>query len=166
MIVALALAIAACGGVDRRAERLWRRAMERVAKGDTQAAVDDLQKIIDDYPDAQIAPKAREQIVVYRGLANAVSSYPFRRARESMVQIARAIEAFRHERGRVPASLDELVPARLPAVPPDPWNRSFDYETTARGYRLRCLGADGAKGGDTDAADLLVVDGAFVAAAP
>ena len=152
-----------CGGDERRAERLWRQANERVEKGDTRGAVDTLQKIIDTYPDARIAAKAREQIVVYRGLASAVQSYPMRRAREWMVQIARAIEAFKRVRGRPPATLDELVPATFASVPVDPWNRPFSYETTARGYRLACLGADGASGGDGDAADLLVVDGAFVA---
>jgi hypothetical protein len=57
-----------------------------------------------------------------------------------------------------------LVPAAFASVPVDPWNRAFSYEKTVRGYRLTCLGADGAAGGDGDAADLLVIDGAFAAA--
>jgi len=161
----LVLTATSCGGDERRAERLWRQAIERVEKGDTQGAVNDLQKLIDTYPDANIAAKAREQIIVYRGLATAVQNYPTRRAREWMVQLARAIESFKRDSHRVPASLDELVPRAFAGVPVDPWNHPFTYETTARGYRLACLGADGAPGGDGDAADLVVVDGAFAAGA-
>jgi hypothetical protein len=40
------------------------------------------------------------------------------------------------------------------------------YATTERGYRLTCQGADGAPGGTADAADLVVLDGAFVPAQP
>jgi hypothetical protein len=170
LIVILSLTIVAsmtsCGSRERRAERLWRQALERVERGETQQAVDLLQRIIDEYPDADVAAKARDQIVVYRGLAHAVQSYPTRRARELMVQIARAIEAFRAGADRAPASLDALVPTKLDAVPLDPWGRSFVYDASGRGYRLRCLGSDGAAGGSGDAADLLVVDGVFVAAQP
>jgi hypothetical protein len=155
-----------CGGTERRAERLWRQAIERVEKGDTQGAVDRLQKILDEYPDARIAERAREQIIVYRGLATAVQDYPVRRARELMVQIARASESFGREHGRRPATLDELVPSKMTSVPVDPWGHPFLYVTTTRGYRLTCQGADGAPGGAADAADLIVVDGAFVPARP
>ena len=160
------IAATSCGGSERRAERLWRQAIEHVEQGDTQGAVDRLQKIIDDYPDASIAEKARDQIVVYRGLATAVQDYPARRARELMVQIARASEQFRRENGRAPATLDELVPAKLGSVPIDPWGRPFLYALTPQGYRLTCQGADGAPGGAGASADLLVVDGEFLPAKP
>lgn len=164
-IVAASLVVAtsACDGRERQAERLWRQAQDRVAKGETQAAVDLLQKLIDSYPDAAIAAKARDQIVVYRGLAHAVQSYPSRRAREIMVQVARAIEADRARSGRAPAALDELVPRAFAAVPVDPWDRAFVYAPSGRGYRLTCLGSDGAAGGEGDAADLVVVNGEFTA---
>ena len=165
-VAMLALMTTACDGRERRAERLWRQALERVEKGETQAGVDLMQKIIDDYPDAAIAAKARDQIVVYRGLAHAVQSYPSRRARELMVQIARAIEAYKSEAHRAPARLEDLVPGKLASVPPDPWGHPFPYEADGRGYRLRCLGADGAVGGSDEAADLLVVNGDFMSAAP
>src|SRR6185436_9552896 len=97
-----------CGGDERHAERMWRQSIALVEKGDTAAAVDRLQKLIDTYPDSRVAGKAREQIILYRGLATAVQSYPSRRARELMVQIARAIEIYRRGKGRVPETLDEL----------------------------------------------------------
>jgi hypothetical protein len=140
--------------------------MERVEKGDTQGAIDRLQTIIVSFPDARVADKARQQIVVYRGLAAAVQNYPTRRARELMVQIARAIEAFRRASGRAPATLDALAPARMPSVPRDPWGRDFLYETTAGGYRLSCRGADGEPGGVAESADIQVVDGEFLTQSP
>ena len=162
----LALVMLACHGAERRAERLWRHALDLVAKGDTSGAVVELQRILDEYPDTDVAAKARKQILLYRGLENAVLSYPTRRAREIMIQVARAIESFRARERRVPGTLDELVPRHLAAVPQDPWERALEYEPHGRGYGLRCRGADGVPGGEDDAADLLVENGAFVTARP
>jgi len=158
--------MASCAQRERRAEKLWRQAQERVAAGETQRAVDVLQKLIDEFPDAEIAAKAREQIVLYRGLAHAVESYPSRRAREMMIQIARGIEMYRLAQGRAPASLAELVPAQLTEIPQDPWGSDFAYQASGRRYVLRCEGSDGAAGGSGDAEDITVRDGEFVGAAP
>jgi outer membrane protein assembly factor BamD (BamD/ComL family) len=159
--VLVVMTTSSCDGHERRAERLWRQAIACVEKGDTQGGVDHLQKLIDTFPDSRIAEKARAQIIVYRGLASAVENYPMRRARELMVQISRAIESFRREKRRAPATLGDLVPAKLASVPNDPWDRPFLYESTARGYRLRCPGVEGAPQGSAAAAGLLVVDGEF-----
>ena len=156
----------ACHGPERRAERLWRHALDLVAKGDTSGAVVELQRILDEFPDTEVAAKARKQIVLYKGLESAVLSYPSRRAREVMVQVSRAVEAFRARERRVPRTLDELVPQRLESVPQDPWEHALEYEPREGGYRLICRGSDGAPGGEGDAADLVVVDGAFVSARP
>lgn len=153
--VSLVVASSSCGRDERHAERLWRQAIERVEKGDTPGAVARLQKLIDQYPDSEVAARAREQIVVYRGLVNAVESYPIRRSRELMVQIARAIESFRRENGKAPAALSDLVPAKLAEIPADPWGHAFVYEPAGRSYRLRCQDQP-----------LLVVDGEFRAAVP
>ena len=166
LAMVVVIVVSSCGGSERRAERLWRQAIEHVEQGDTQGAVDRLQKIIDEYPEAAVAEKAREQIVVYRGLATAVQIYPMRRARELMVQIARASELFLRENGRAPAKLEELVPAKLASIPNDPWGHPFLYAITARGYQLTCHGADGAPGGVAESADLVVVDGEFLPAKP
>ena len=164
--MALVVTMVACHAPERRAERLWRHALDLVAKGDTGGAVVELQRILDDYPDTEIAAKARRQILLYRGLENAVLSYPTRRAREVMVQVARAIESYRARERRVPTTLHDLVPSRLASIPNDPWNRALLYEPRGRGYRLRCQGADGAPGGEGDAEDILVADGEFVTAHP
>jgi hypothetical protein len=155
-----------CGGDERHAERMWRQAIELVERGDTAGAVDRLQKLIDTFPDTRVAAKAREQIIVYRGLATAIESYPSRRARELMVQIARAIEVFRREEGRVPVTLNELVPAALPSVPNDPWDRPFVYQSSGDGYRLMCHRIEGNQHGAMEFPELLVVNGEFRAVSP
>ena len=166
LTVLLVITASSCGGDERRAQRLWRQAIEHVEKGDTQGAVDRLQTLIDTFPDTRAAEKARAQIVVYRGLATAVENYPLLRARELMVQLARAIENFRRDSGRVPVTLEELVPTAMGSVPSDPWDRPFLYETTTSGYRLKCLGAKGQAGGDAPSEGLLVVDGEFRSVTP
>jgi len=166
LTMVLVITASSCGIDERRAQRLWSQAIEHVEKGDTQGAVDRLQMIIDTFPDTRAAEKARAQIVVYRGLATAVENYPGRRARELMVQLARAIERFRRTSGRVPATLDELVPSAMASIPNDPWNRPFVYETASGGYRLKCLGAKGDAGGGDAAEGLLVVNGEFRPVSP
>ena len=47
---ALLFFLVACNGTERRAERLWRHALDLVAKGDTSGAVVELQRILDDSP--------------------------------------------------------------------------------------------------------------------
>jgi hypothetical protein len=165
-VVLLVATASSCGGDERRAQRLWRRAIERVEKGDTQGAIDRLQMIIDTFPDSSVAEKARAQIVVYRGLAAAVENYPLRRARELMVQLSRAIESFRREKGRAPLTLEELVPAKMASVPKDPWERPFVYVKNARGYRLTCQGVKDDPGGVAACDGLLVVNGEFQAVRP
>ncbi len=162
----LVITASSCGGDERRAQRLWRQAIEHVERGDTQGAVDRLEALIETFPDTRAAEKARAQIVVYRGLATAVENYPLRRARELMVQLARAIEDFRRNRGRVPVTLEELVPVAMASVPNDPWGRPFLYETTAGGYRLKCLGAKEKLGGGVVSEGLVIVDGEFQAMTP
>jgi hypothetical protein len=165
-LVVAAIASTSCGGDDRRADRLWRAATERVEKGDTSGAIDRLQEIVDKYPDSAIAPKAREQLVVYKGLASAVQRYPSRRARETLIQLARAIESYRKENGRAPVVLEALAPGKLASIPVDPWGHPYAYAVTPNGYRLICWGSDGAPGGVADAEDQVVVNGEFAAAAP
>jgi hypothetical protein len=163
MLASAMLASYGCGA-DRRADRLYREASELVEKGDTAAAVPKLEEILRDYPDSEAASKARREVVLYRGLSEAVAAYPVRRARDLMVQAARALERFRAARGTPPDSLDALVPSYLAAAPTDPWGKPLEYVRTAKGYRLACLGSDGAPGGEGDAGDLVVVDGSFAKA--
>lgn len=122
------------------------------------------QQVIDRYPQSEAARRASRQIVLYRGLDEAVQRFPLREARDLMVKTARAIQSYKGRHGRPPASLDRLLPDLLAEPPIDPWGRALVYERTSggRGYRLSCYGADGRPGGAGEAADWHVVNGAFV----
>lgn len=154
-----------CGG-ERPADRLYREASRLVDEGKTAEAVERLETILRDYPDSEAANTARREITLYRGIANAVENYPVRRARDLVVQTARAVERFRADRRSVPESLEALVPRYLAESPVDPWGRALVYAATGNSYRLSCLGADGVPGGQGESLDLVVRNGAFVSDAP
>jgi hypothetical protein len=165
VLVLIVLAVvAACGGHERQADRLYREAAEHVEKGEIDEAVKLLQRLVDDYADTDAGKKAKSEILVYRGLADAVQKYPERRAAEAMIRTARAIERYHSRKREWPASLDDLVPKDLTMVPKDPWGKVLEYERKqgGAGYKLSCFGADGVRGGADQDADLLVEDGEFV----
>ena len=161
------LLLAACAGcsAERRAERRYREAQrlwneERI--GESLALYE---RILQDYPDTDVAGTVAREIELYRSLAGAVQRYPFRRARDLMIETARALERHR-ARGRVyPESLDVLVPAYLAESPVDPWGNPLVYRRTraGRGYTLVCHGPDGEPGGEGESQDLVVRDAKFVA---
>lgn len=82
--------------------------------------------------------------VVAVGLAQRSVAADARRdaATLSAARLGERAEVFRLQNGRYPASLDEVGGAS-----PDPWGHPFAYRTTAEGFEIRSLGADGADGG-------------------
>lgn len=151
-----------CGPRERRAEKIYGEAARAVEQEDFESAVEKLEVILRDHPDTKIAERARDEIVVYRGLADAVVAFPGRRSFDGIVQIARALDRYKARRGSWPESLGELVPDAIAALPVDGWERDFAFERTAKGYRLACYGSDGVPGGDGDQGDIVVENGVFV----
>lgn len=159
------LALPACGGGhDRQADRLYREASAHIEKGQIDEAVKQLEVLVRDYSDTEAGKKAKGEIVIYRGLAHAVDEYPERRAAESMIRTARAIERYHARKKTWPASLADLVPGDFAVIPSDPWGNPLEYERKdgGKGYRLSCYGADRARGGVDENADILVEDGEFL----
>jgi general secretion pathway protein G len=68
----------------------------------------------------------------------------------TMVTLAQRIEGHHLERGSYPASLAEVADGAA-----DPWGHPFEYRTTASGFELRSLGADGVEGGTGQNEDLV-----------
>jgi hypothetical protein len=65
-----------------------------------------------------------------------------------------AVERFRARNGRLPTTLDELVPGLLEAVPMDPGTGdSLKYRRLDRGYVVYCLGEDGTDEGGAERAN-------------
>ena len=90
--------------------------------------------------------------------------------KQKIGSIETAIQLFEQDYGRFPESLQELVvpPADVPAdqlSPPtlkakdlnDPWGNAFSYTFPGNHYTydLVSLGADGAEGGEGEAADVV-----------
>lgn len=167
LLCAVALAMSTFGCTrEGRASRLHEKAKEHVREGELVEAVELYDRLLDEYADTEAAGLAQREAVLYRGLADAVRSYPVREAREQVVRAARAIQKYRRSRRAWPQSLDQLVPDFLPEIPVDSWGRRLLYRAkkNGRGYLLACYGADGEPGGRLENADWLVEDGSFVLA--
>jgi general secretion pathway protein G len=141
---------------ESAATRAYERAQAHIEKDEIDAAVRELQTIVDRYPETKVASQAREDLTLYRGLTEAVATYPARRLRDSMVRAARAVYTYRR-RGSWPPSLDAV------RAPDDPWGRPFLYKVKpGGGFVLGCLGSDGQPGGEGEARDLFIEDQRFV----
>jgi hypothetical protein len=160
LLVALSIACTREG----KAERLLATAKEQVEQGELEQAVALYDRLLEEFADTEAAKSAKREAVLYRGLADAVQSYPARTARDQVVETARAIQRYRGARRTWPGTLEDLVPQHLRKVPIDPWGRQLFYaaKKSGRGYYLACYGEDGQSGGTQDDADWLVEDGAFV----
>jgi general secretion pathway protein G len=163
MLITLCL-LGGCHRSERKAEALFERAMQQVATNELPRAVELFQEIVDKYPDTSAARRARDAVVLYSGLEQAVETYPVRRAHDLMVQTARAVHRLRNRGRGWPRALDRLLPDLLAEPPIDPWGRPLLYQPKprGRGYVLSCYGSDGRPGGSGDAADIFVEDGDFV----
>jgi hypothetical protein len=157
-----------CISSESRAERLYRAAKKHVRAGELEQAVEQYELILERFPGTDAAKRAGREVVLYRGLAEAVRLYPVRRARELIVRVARAVQRHRVRRRSWPDSLNSLVPDYLDEIPVDPWGRQLVYRAKprGRGYWLACFGADGEAGGEGEDVDWYVEDGEFVTAPP
>lgn len=75
---------------------------------------------------------------------------------QKLGELAVDVEAHRARVGSLPSSLDGLSGvASRDALLADPWGNEIYYLRVAGGYWLMSWGADGAPGGDGDAADVV-----------
>jgi hypothetical protein len=164
VVLVLLVVLGACDRSERKAEALFERAMRHVSSDELPQAVELFNEIVERYPTTETARRARREVLLYGGLDVAVKTYPRRKARDLMVQMARAIHRSRERARGWPRSLDRLLPDLIAEPPIDPWGRPLLYEPKGRGrgYVLACLGSDGRPGGSGDAADIFVEDGDFV----
>ena len=61
MLIGVALLATGCGSRERQADRLHRKATQAVEDGNLQEAVDLFSKILEQYPDTEIADRAEER---------------------------------------------------------------------------------------------------------
>jgi general secretion pathway protein G len=96
-----------------------------------------------------------------------VSSTQRKTAAAQMQMFSTALDTYRLDLGRYPASLDELRASDKPrwdgpylpkSVPLDPWDNPYTYKNPGENsdpYGLASLGADGKPGGEEDNADIV-----------
>ncbi len=64
-------------------------------------------------------------------------------ALQRLTQVAIALRLYRHEHGRYPETLQELVPKYLPNVPTDPFDgKPLRYERLRNGFKIWSIGQD------------------------
>jgi hypothetical protein len=164
LLIGVALLASSCGSRERQAGRLHRKAAQAIEDGNLEEAVNLFSKILEDYPETEVADRTEEDIKIYRGLVGAAERYPTRQARDELILIARAVERFRYRNRKPPDDLSTLVPTFMDAEPVDPWGRPFIYyvKSGGRKYVLASLGSDGTEGGEGEASDIVVENGRFV----
>ena len=92
------------------------------------------------------------------------------KARAEISEIKKAVNTYLILNGKMPETLEELrQPSKgqeegLIDDAKDPWGHDYEYEHQGRKFKISCLGADGAPGGENEEADIdsdhLVVDDA------
>lgn len=60
------------------------------------------------------------------------------------------IEWYQRHEGRLPGSLQELVPEYVREVRPDPWGNAYVYSRTSETFEVRSAGPDHVSGTDDD----------------
>ncbi len=100
-------------------------------------------------------------------VTTAVRAEKIRRTLADLREVARALEAFRKERGFYPpvadfaALVDHLVPTYLSRIiREDWWHRPLRCTITAKGYRLESLGPDG----ESQSGDEIIIENGEVIA--
>jgi hypothetical protein len=149
-------ALCAVGCAERRAERALQQvtATGRFAPpAETRAA---LAEIAQRWPQTAAAAKAREEIEWLDEFEVSSQRGKALLAWDAVRKVGRAAERHQVDRGRFPASFDELVPRYLPAAVVDPWGNPVDYRVIPGGYQAVSYGSDGIPGGRGEAEDILV----------
>jgi len=166
--VLFAVVLNGCSSPEDKAEARYEEAHQAIEEEQLDEAVVLLEQVLKDYPDTPAARRARKEIEIYRGLADADELYPFRVAQDAVIRVARALDRYRRNNGRYPDRLDRLVPRYLDVLPRDPWGRGLIYEAKSgkKKYVLACYGADGASGGAGMESDIVVENGKFVRGRP
>ncbi len=86
------------------------------------------------------------------------------KAKADLVQLDEALSYYRIKKGSYPDSLEELAKpiegqeeplVKGGKIPKDPWGNEYVYQKLDKGFELKCLGADGAEGGEGENADIL-----------
>ena len=116
----------------------------------------DLEALIERWPESQAAKRAQAELESLDALAEATARGLSLRAWDAVRSVAQAAERFRLRHGRYPKDVRELVPRYLEDRVADPWGGEVLYVASGSGYKVISYGSDGMPGGIEDAADVMV----------
>jgi general secretion pathway protein G len=125
----------------------------------------ELQEIVDTWPDTDAAARARRELQWVRDLQTAHKRGRWLAAADSARRVAAAAERYRLDRGAYPHDVSDLVPRYLDRPVHDPWGGEVLYRRNDGGYTVVSLGADGLPGGIGPERDVVVENGELRAGA-
>jgi general secretion pathway protein G len=92
------------------------------------------------------------------------------KAKNDLIQILNVAKMMHAETGRYPESIEEMVNPKdengqdlmggLEKYPKDPWNNDYGYDLVNSKPQAKCLGSDKTEGGEGEAADIIMGEGA------
>jgi hypothetical protein len=150
------------GCAESRAERTFRRVVAAQETVPLPEVRDELQALIKRWPQTKAAVKAQQEIQWIDDLLGAASRGPLLRAFDAIRTVSRATEKYKAREGRLPETIDDLIPRDLPVPIVDPWGVPVRYARNAGGFTVVSYGADGIPGGSGDATDFVIENGKFV----
>lgn len=173
----LALPLAACvSKEERKAQRILDRAKRFEKARQFEQALELYAAIQRKYPGTNVAKQVK-QSVDFGTIQDALNIDKLKNVnevKEHLKAIAKAVETYYFQKERYPASLDELVPSFIPALPRDPWGARYAYGLIDRkndivegpsapvvGYVIAWFGKDRIPGGEGDDQDVFIQSGQF-----
>jgi tetratricopeptide (TPR) repeat protein len=115
----------------KRLEKQWQKEVDRPAPSLSLGAV---KLTWDDKAFARLLP------FVWLGIAQKAAQF---HALQRLGQVAVALRLYRHEHGRYPETLKELVPKYLPSLSVDPFDgKPLRYQWLAKGFKIWSVGMD------------------------
>lgn len=177
LLLVLPLTAESCGKKERMAQALFEKGKRLEKAKQYPQAIEIYKKIQEKYPESEAAKQVK-QSVDFTLIEQAMAIDRLKNVndvKDHLKGIAKAVEGFYFKESRYPASLDELVPSYMPAVPRDPWGARYIYgvtnashaiidaaDPTAAGYMVAWFGRDRIPGGDGDDTDVFIRSGQFL----
>lgn len=147
---------------DPQAALILDEANKASMEGDYQLATELLTEIMNKYPNTTAAKIAAEQYDTFNNFAQRSKEEKTKEIVDKVKHVARAVELYKHQKGKFPNSLDDLIPKYLPSRAYDVWDNLILYKKYKKGYIIASFGKDGVPGGSKNNKDIFLQDGNIV----
>lgn len=173
-LLLLLVAASACNKEEKVAQQYYEKGKAFERNHQYPEAMQLYREVEKKFPDTKAARQVKEG-VDFAFIEQAMSIERLKNVnavRETMKEIAKAVEGYNFKQSQYPASLDALVPEYLGSIPRDPWGARYSYgrvdeanniiddpAVPATNYILAWFGRDRVPGGEGDDADLFIRSG-------